>query len=153
MLSKQWLTGAAGALGLAAMMGAAQSAPLGNTANDFRAAIAPASNLERAQYRLCVTEGGARQCRRVEIYGPGQFGMAPAPSVYGYQGPVSGVYGYQAPLAGIDSAYPPVGYGYQPAREYIGNYTDTYSNPDDYPAGSRPWWESMDKLGRGGQKD
>ena len=49
-------------------------------------------------------------------------------------------------------------YGYEPAgpvygyrRDYVEGYTDTYVNPDAYFAGSPPWWQSMDKRGRGGQ--
>ena len=157
MVPKPWMCGTAGALALGAMIGAAQSAPLGSAVDRFGPATATESNLERVQYRLCVTEGGSRQCRSVEIYGPGQLGYqaagpgyrAPGPA-YGYQAP-GPVYGYQAPNAVY--GYGPVGsvYGYR--RDYINGYTDTYVNPDAYPTGSPPWWRSIDKLGRGGQSD
>lgn len=157
MVPKLWMCGTTGALGLAAMIGAAQCAPLGSAVDRFGPASATESNLERVQYRLCVTEGGSRQCRSVEIYGPGQPGYqaqgpayrAPGPA-YGYQAP-GPVYGYQAPNAVY--GYGPVGsvYGYR--REYVNGYTDTYIDPNAYPAGSPPWWQSMDKLGRGGHLD
>ena len=190
MAPKLWMCGTAGALSLAAMIGAAQSAPLGSAVDRFGPATAIESNLERVQYRLCVTEGGSRQCRSVEIYGPGQLGyQAPGPGyrapgpVYGYQapGPVYGyqapgaVYGYQAPgpVYGYQAPGPAYGYqgpgpvygyqapgaayGYGPAgsvygyrRAYVLGYTDPYVSPDAYPAGSPPWWQSMDKIGRGG---
>ena len=46
----------------------------------------------------------------------------------------------------VDSAYPPVSYGYRPAREYVENYTDTYINPDAYPVGSRPCRKAWTNL-------
>ena len=173
MAPKLWMCGAAGALALAAMIGTAQSAPLGSTVDRFGPAPATESNLERVQYRLCVTEGGSRQCRSVEIYGPGQLGyqaqgpahrasgpaysyQAPGP-VYGYQAPRP-MYGYQAPGPVYGYQAPGAVYGYEPAgpvygyrRDYVEGYTDTYVNPDAYFAGSPPWWQSIDKLGRGGQ--
>ena len=149
MVPKPWMCGTAGALALGAMIGAAQSAPLGSAVDRFGTTTTE-SILERVQYRLCVTDGGSRQCRSVEIYGPGNLGyQAPGP-VYGYQAP-GPVYGYQAP--GSVYGYGPAGpvYGYQ--RDYINGYTDTYVNPDAYPTGSPPWWRSIDKLGRGGHID
>ena len=151
MASKQWLTGAAGALALAAVTGAAQSAPLGSVATDFRP---DATNpVERAQYRLCAMEDGVRRCRSVEIYGPGKrrgprvYGyQAPSAGVYGYQ-PTAPVYGYQAPSAGV--------YGYQP----LGPGADVnpgiprqygYEFPDQYPVGSGAWWRSMHITDRDG---
>ena len=141
MASKHWLTGVAGALALAAVTGAAQSAPLGSVATDFRP---DATNpVERAQYRLCAMEDGVRRCRRVEIYGPGS---RRGPRVYGYQPPSAGVYGYQ-PTAPV--------YGYQP----LGSGADGnpgipqqygYEFPDQYPVGSGAWWESMRQTGRDG---
>ena len=152
MAPKLWMCGTAGALALGAMIGAAQSAPLGSAVDRFGTTE---SILERVQYRLCVTDGGSRQCRSVEIYGPGQLGYqaqgpahrAPGPA-YSYQAP-GPVYGYQAP--GAVYGYEPAGpvYGYR--RDYVEGYTDTYVNPDAYFAGSPPWWQSIDKLGRGGQ--
>lgn len=72
MVPKLWACGTTGALALAAVVGTAQSAPLGSAVDRFGSATATESNLERVQYRLCVTEGGSRQCRSVKIYGPGQ---------------------------------------------------------------------------------
>ncbi|CAN0514155.1 unnamed protein product, partial [Phaeothamnion confervicola] len=83
MASKQWLTGAAGALALAAVTGAAQSAPLGSVATDFRPDAT--NHVERAQYRLCAMEDGVRRCR-----------SPPGPGVGGYRGTYQ-QYGYEFP--------------------------------------------------------
>ena len=142
MASKQWLTGTAGALALAAMTGAAQSASLGSMITDFRPATA--SSVEKAQYRICAMENGVRRCRMAEISGPYRstgrrvYGYQPRPRVYGYRsrGPV---YGYQP--AG------PAVYGYQAPPQY------GYEFPDQYPVGSGAWWKSMqitDRDGTGG---
>ena len=140
MASKQWLTGAAGALALAAVTGAAQSAPLPSVATDFRPATA--SSVEKAQYRICAMENGVRQCRMAEISGPYRstgrrvYGYQPLrPRVYGYRsrGPV---YGYQPPGLAV--------YGYRVPRQY------GYEFPDQYPVGSGAWWESMHITGRDG---
>jgi hypothetical protein len=130
MASKQWLTGAAGALALAVVTGAAQSAPLGSVATDVRADAT--NQVERAQYRICAMEGGVRRCRRVEIYGY----QPPSGGVYGYQ-PTAPVYGY-APLGPGADGNPgiPQQYGYE--------------FPDQYPVGSGAWWESMRQTGRDG---
>jgi hypothetical protein len=146
MASKQWWTGAAGALALAAVTGAAQSAPLGSVATDFRPDAT--NHVERAQYRLCAMEDGVRRCRSVELYGPGR---RRGPRVYGYQPLGPGVYGYQATA--------PV-YGYQPPGPGVGGYRGTYQQygyefPDQYPVGSGAWWESMrqtDRDGAGGRQ-
>lgn len=143
MASRQWLTGLAGALALAAMTGAAQSASLGSVVTDFKPSAT--NNVEQAQYRLCSMERGVRRCRSVEIYGPGR---RQGPRVYGYQPLGAGVYGYQpaAPLVyGYQAAVPE--YGYQPlgiAPQY------GYESPDQYPVGSGAWWESMRQTGRDG---
>src|SRR5215470_3236664 len=108
MASKQWLTAAAGALTLAAMTGAAQSASLGSLVTDFKPDAT--NSVERAQYRLCSIEQGVRQCRSVEIYGPSR--RRGPPRVYGYQPPSAGVYGY-APAG-------PLVYGYQPTAPVYG---------------------------------
>jgi hypothetical protein len=149
MTLKRWLLGSAGMMALTVLAGDAQSAPLQIMASDFKRG-AVVSPVESVQYRLCVTEAGGRQCRAVEIYGPGRAGYpASGPQVYGYQAIGQGTYGYQAPING---AYPSMNYGYAPAGGYIEGYTERYVNPDLYPTGSQPWWESMDKLGRGGQR-
>jgi hypothetical protein len=149
MASKQWLTGAAGALALAAVTGAAQSAPLASVATDFRPATA--SSVEKAQYRICAMENGVRRCRMAEISGPYRstgrrvYGYQPlGPRVYGYRsrGPV---YGYRSrgPVYGYQPTGPAV-YGYQAAPQY------GYEFPDQYPVGSGAWWRSMyitDRLG------
>ena len=122
MASKQCLTGTAGViLVLAAMTGAAQSASPGSMLTDFGRATATASDVERAQYRICAMEGGVRRCRTASISGPYR-----GRRVYGYQA-TGRVYGYQAI---------PRQYGYE--------------SPDQYPVGSGAWWQSMDLLGRGG---
>ena len=150
MASKQWLSGTAAALALAAMTGAAQSASLGSVATDFKRDTT--SNVERAQYQLCSMERGVRRCRNVQLYGPSRR----APRVYGYQPPVAGVYGYApaAPLVYGYQATAPV-YGYQPSDPGLYGYQGIYRQygyefPDDYPVGTRAWWESMNQTGRDG---
>ena len=140
MASKQWLTGAAGALALAAVTGAAQSAPLGSVATDFRPATA--SSVEKAQYRICAIENGVRRCRMAEISGPYR---STGRRVYGYQPLGPRVYGYRSrgPVYGYQPAGPAV-YGYQAPPQY------GYEFPDQYPVGSGAWWRSMyitDRLG------
>ena len=89
--------------------------------------------------------------------GPVYGYQAPGP-MYGYQAP-GPMYGYQAPGAVYGYQAPGAVYGYGPAgsvygyRRYVFGYTDPYVSPDAYPAGSPSWWQSMDKLGRGGQID
>ena len=63
MTCKRGMTTAIGACALAMTMGGAQSAPLGSPASDFKSGAAGNSGVERVAYRLCWTEGGARQCR------------------------------------------------------------------------------------------
>ena len=139
MSSKQWLTGTAGALALAAMTGAAQSASLGSMITDFRPTTA--SSVEKAQYRICAMENGVRQCRMAEISGPYR---STGRRMYGYRatGPV---YGYQAagPVYGYQATGPV--YGYQGISRQYG-----YEFPDEYPVGSGAWWRSMELLGRAG---
>ena len=146
MASKQWLTGMAGVLALAAMTGAAQSASLGSVVTDFKPDAT--SNVEQAQYQLCSMERGVRRCRNVELYGPN---TRRAPRVYGYQPPSAGVYGY-APAAPLVAA--PV-YGYQPLDPGLYGYQGIYRGygyefPDQYPVGSRAWWKSMHQTDRDG---
>jgi hypothetical protein len=145
MASKQWLAETAGALALAAMTGAAQSASLGSVVTDFK--LGATSNVELAQYQLCSMERGVRRCRNVQLYGPN---TRRAPRVYGYQPPGAAVYGY-APAAPLVAA--PV-YGYQPLGPvdgYPGIYRQYgYEYPDEYPVGSGAWWKSMHQTTRDG---
>ena len=144
------LTAGALIMSLTVLAGDAHSAPLQGMASHTSALGIEAINV---QYRLCVTEGGARRCRTVEIYGPTQGGYpAQVPSVFGYQTMPSRAYGYQAPTS-VEGAYPLVGYGYAPQDYYVDNYTEAFPNPDMYPTGSPAWWKQMDKLGRGGTLD
>ena len=140
MASKQWLTGTAGALALAAMTGTAQSASLGSMITDFRPATA--SSVEKAQYRICAMENGVRRCRMAEISGPYR---STGRRVYGYQPLGPRVYGYRSrgPVYGYQPTGPAV-YGYQAPPQY------GYEFPDQYPVGSGAWWRSMyitDRLG------
>jgi hypothetical protein len=119
----------AGATGWVLATSGAQAAPPGGALSDVRHAAAGGSGLERVAYRLCWTEGGARQCRWVDnarIYGyraprasiaasPRAYAARPvrvlgyaAPPAYRYR--VAPVYGYVAPGAYAYRA-PPV-YGY-----------------------------------------
>jgi hypothetical protein len=140
MASKQWLTGAAGALALAAVTGAAQSAPLASVATDFRPATA--SSVEKAQYRICAMENGVRRCRMAEISGPYR---STGRRVYGYQPLGPRVYGYRSrgPVYGYQPTGPAV-YGYQAPPQY------GYEFPDQYPVGSGAWWKSMHITDRDG---
>jgi hypothetical protein len=151
MTFKQRLQATAGALALLVFTGNVHSAPFQSVARDFHRAGAMGSQVEQIQYRLCVTEGGSRRCRAVEIYGRGPAGYA-APGVYGYQAMGPRTYGYQSSMNSVGT-YPLLGYGYAPIYGYVENYTDAFTNPDVYPAGSRPWWQIMEKLGRGGHQD
>lgn len=152
MVSKQWLAATAGALALAAMTGAAQSASLGSVVTDFKPGAT--SNVEQAQYQLCSTERGVRRCRNVQLYGPN---TRRAPRAYGYQPPAAAVYGYApaAPLVYGYQATAPV-YGYQPLGPVVDGYPGIadrqygYEFPDQYPVGSGAWWESMRQTGRDG---
>ncbi len=151
MASKQWLAGTAGALALAAMTGAAQSASLGSVVTDFKPGAT--SNVEQAQYQLCSMERGVRRCRNVQLYGPN---TRRAPRVYGYQPPGAAVYGYApaAPLVYGYQATAPV-YGYQPLGPGVEGYSVVprqygYEYPDQYPVGSGAWWKSMHQTTRDG---
>jgi hypothetical protein len=135
MTCRHWMIAAAAASAWAITTGA-QAAPLGSAAIEPGSAAAARSGLERVAYRLCWTEGGARQCRVVDnarIYGyrgPRAYGDRPArvlgyaaprayryraapvyryaaPRVYGYR--AARVYGYGAPVYGY-SAAPAYGY-------------------------------------------
>ena len=128
MTSRYWMIAAAGASAFAIMTSGAQAAPLGSAAIEPGSAAVARSGLERVAYRLCWTEGGARQCRWVDnarIYGyrgprgaadlagPRAYGVRPA-RVLGYAAPrtyryrAAPVYGYAAPRV----------YGYRAARVY-----------------------------------
>ena len=151
MASKQWLTGTVGALALAAMTGAAQSASLGSVVTDFKPEAT--NNVERVQHRVCSMEQGVRRCRSVETYGPN---TRRGPRVYGYQPPGAAVYGYApaAPLANGYQATAPV-YGYQPLGPGVEGYSVVprqygYEYPDQYPVGSGAWWKSMHQTTRDG---
>ena len=151
MASKQWLTGTAGALALAAMTGAAQSASLGSVVTDFKPGAT--SNVEQAQYRLCSMERVSAVAAASEIYGPNR---RRAPRVYGYQPLGAGVYGYPpaAPLVYGYQATAPV-YGYQPLGPGAYGYPGIpsqygYEFPDQYPVGSGAWWKSMHQTTRDG---
>jgi hypothetical protein len=110
---------AIGASAFAIMTSGAQAAPLGSAAVEPGSAAAARSALERVAYRLCWTEGGARQCRWVDnarIYGyrgSRAYGDRPA-RVLGYAAPrayryrAAPVYRYAAPRV----------YGYRAARVY-----------------------------------
>jgi hypothetical protein len=148
MALKQWLSGAAGALALAAMTGAAHSASLGSMVTDFKPNVP--SNVERAQYRVCSMEQGVRRCRSV---GPN---TRRAPRVLGYRPPSAVVYGYApaVPLVYGYQATAPV-YGYQPVGPVLYGYQGIpsqygYEFPDQYPVGTRAWWESMNQTTRDG---
>ena len=151
MASKQWLAGTAGAMALAAMTGAAQSASLGSVVTDFKPGAT--SHVELAQYQLCSMERGVRRCRSVQLYGPN---TRRAPRVYGYQPPGAAVYGYApaAPLVYGYQATAPV-YGYQPLGPSVEGYSVVprqygYEYPDQYPVGSGAWWKSMHQTTRDG---
>lgn len=127
MKRRCWMIAAAGASAWAIMTSGAQAAPLGSAAVEPGSAAAARSGLERVAYRLCWTEGGARQCRWVDnarIYGyrgsraadlagPRAYGVRPA-RVLGYAAPrtyryrAAPVYRYAAPRV----------YGYRAARVY-----------------------------------
>jgi hypothetical protein len=127
MTRRYWMIAAAGASAWAIMTSGAQAAPLGSAAIEPGWAAAARSGLEQVAYRLCWTEGGARQCRWVDnarIYGyrasraadlagPRAYGDRP-PRVLGYAAPrayryrAAPVYRYAAPRV----------YGYRAARVY-----------------------------------
>ena len=72
MVCKRLIIAATGACAITMMVGGAQAAPFGSAATDFGSAAAVSSGFKRVAYRLCWTEGGARQCRWVDnarIYG------------------------------------------------------------------------------------
>jgi hypothetical protein len=139
----------------------AQSGPLGSAITSLRFADIAGSGATEAAYRLCVTDGGVRRCRWVEIYGPGTSGYrAPrpygyrvpgsygyaAPGPYGYRAP--GGYGYAAPSPGVVLVNPPPVLPFAPVFR---NPTEYYpTEPNDYPVGISRWWRNMDRWDQGG---
>jgi hypothetical protein len=154
MVCKLLMIAATGACAFTMMVGGAQAIPLVSTVTDFGPAAAASSGFKRVAYRLCWTEGGARQCRWVDnarIYGyraPRITGYV-ASRLYGYRGPrvygyrASRVYGYAAPSAG-----PPIVRFYRSVIRPM-----DYANPDLYPTGTPAWWAVMDRQDRGGRPD
>jgi hypothetical protein len=133
MACKRWIIAAACACALTMMVEGAQPAPFGSAATELGSASAAKSGFKRVAYRLCWTEGGARQCRWVDnarVYGyrasrvsgyvsPRAYGYRagyPAPRVYGYR--VAPAFGYVAPRAYGYSA-PPVVSGDVATSPYI----------------------------------
>lgn len=155
MAPKHLAIGTAAVLGLVAMTGAAQSASLGGMIAGFERATASERIVEMAQYRICAMERGVRRCRMAEISGPYRstgrrvYGYrATGPRVFGYRATTPSTYGYQATnpsVYGYQGAYPPGGYGLRPDPD--ATFT---GDPDRFPVGSAPWWQTMDTLGRGG---
>jgi hypothetical protein len=154
MTCRYWMIAVAAASAWAMTTGA-QAAPLGSSASELGSAEAARSGLERVAYRLCWTEGGARQCRLVDnarIYGyrgsraadlasPRALGYAAprayryraapvyryaAPRVYGYR--AARVYGYGAPVYGYGAA-PVYGYGAAPVYGYAAPAVYGYQAP------------------------
>jgi len=131
MALRQWFTGTSCALAFAAMVGPASSDPLGGAASSIRSAgMTIGSGSEQVAYRICTPNGA---CRWVNIYGPG---------VYGYTAPNAGV----VPGAAIVPRPPMVFYGYR-------NRWHPTDDPDDYFVGTPRWWQSMDRINRGGRPD
>jgi hypothetical protein len=146
MTCKRGMTTAIAACALAMTMGGAQSAPLGSGASDFKSGAAGNSGVERVAYRLCWTEGGARQCRWVDNariygsraspafgYGPARAYRSSAPRGLGYVAPR--VYGYQAPRVYPYAAPAVYGYGAAPVYGYAAP-TFGYQAPAVYGAGA-----------------
>ena len=152
MVCKRLMIAATGACAITMMVGGAQAAPFGSAATDFGSAATASSGFKRVAYRLCWTEGGARQCRWVDnarIYGyraPRMSGYV-APRQYGYRGPR--VYGYRAPRV---YGYTAAGAG-PPIVQFYRSVTPPmdYANPNLYPTGTPAWWAVMDRQDRGGQ--
>ena len=129
MTRRYWMIAAAGASAFAIMTSGVQAAPLGSAATAIEpgSAAAARSGLERVAYRLCWTEGGARQCRWVDnarIYGYRGSRAANLPGPRAYGGPPPRVLGYAAPRVYRYRAAPvyryaaPRMYGYRAARVY-----------------------------------
>lgn len=151
MALKSSLTGSVVVLALTAMVAPIQAGSLGTS--DFKLPVTGSDPQEIAN-RVCWTENGARRCRSVDnlrVYGyqsPHVYGDR-GPRVYGYRAPA---FGYQAPA--VNSAVPPMSYGYYGAMppigyRYLRPQIDT--DPDVHPAGSPQWWDGMDRWDRGGQ--
>jgi hypothetical protein len=179
MTRKGWMTAAASAFALALTVGGAQSGPLGSAASDLRSAVPAGSGFERIAYRLCWTEGGARQCRWVDnarIYRDSRVSGYVSPRV-GYRSPAMShyaarrVYGYSSarvsrygpprlyrtvPVYGYAA---PSAFAYQPSAIYVVRppivryyrRVREWDNPDVYRTGSASWWAVMDLQDRGGQ--
>ena len=131
------------------IVGGAQAAPFGSAGTEFGAAAAASSGFKRVAYRLCWTEGGARQCRWVDnarIYG---YRAPRTPRIYGYRGPR--VYGYRAPRVYGNTAAS----GGPPIVQFYRSETPPtdYANPYLYPTGTPAWWAVMDRQDRGGRPD
>jgi hypothetical protein len=143
MLIHRCVVGASCVLAALAMVGSAQSA-YGGTVTSVPSAAIAGSNVANVAYRLCVTDGGVRRCRWVEIYGPGASGYRPPNYGYG----VPGGYGYAAPSPGVVLVNPPPVLPYAlPFR----NPTEYYpTEPNDYPVGVPRWWRNMDRWDQGG---
>ena len=140
-----YLTVTSGLMVLAMFAANAEAAKFQPAAGHVGRVAATDTHVLPAQYRLCVTQSGTRQCRDVEIYRSGQAGpLVAEPRVYGYQPSGSPIYQYR----------PPTGFSYMPTGEaFTPNSTELSVSPDAYWTGSSPWWELMDKLGRGGHQD
>jgi hypothetical protein len=145
MVIHRCVVGASCVLAVLAMVGSAPSAPLGSAATSLSSAEFAGSNVANVAYRLCVTDGGVRRCRWVEIYGPGASGYR-APKPYGYGLP--GAYGYAAPSPGVVLVNPPPVLPYAPPFRYPTEYYPT--EPNDYPVGVSRWWRNMDRWDQGG---
>jgi hypothetical protein len=129
----QRLTAESCVLLLATLAGPAHSTPLGSATGHVKSSdVMALSYLQQAAYRLCMAQGGVQRCRWVDIYGPG---------VYGYQAP-------SAPIAGANLPPPPIAmpvFVFRPGSRYRS------TDPDNYPLGSTPWWQSMDYWDLGGR--
>ena len=138
-------TAAFAAFALALTGTSVQSAPPGSAAGDLRSVAQAGSGHHQVAYRLCWTEGGARQCRWVDNA-----------RIYGYRGAprraVPRVYGYTA-LPAVTVSPPPapaVVYGAAPLYNYVLSPPIYYppgpsdwSNPNAYPTGSTFWWRVL----------
>jgi hypothetical protein len=146
MACKRWIIAATGACALTMMVGGAQSAPFGSAATELGATSAAKSGFKRVAYRLCWTEGGARQCRWVDNariygyrasavsgYGPARAYRSSAPRVFGYVAPR--VYGYRSPRVYPYAAPAVYGYGAAPVYAYAAP-TFGYQAPAVYGAGA-----------------
>jgi hypothetical protein len=147
MVIHRCVVGASCLLAVIATVGSAQSAPLGSAVTSLPFADIIGSGVTEVAYRLCVTDGGVRRCRWVEIYGPGASGYR-APRPYGYRAP--GSYGYAPPrpaVVVVNPPPPPV----LPFAPVFRNPTEYYpTEPNDYPVGLSRWWRNMDRWDQGG---